>query len=139
LPSKSPTFAAPLVNGQWSMVNEIHSSTPLPPFPPGWAAGVAKLVDVSDLGSDAARHGGSSPSTRTERRRISNKEQGSKNVEVKPHFEIGCSLFVCWLLKENIQQGTRSKNVEVKPHFEIGCSLFVCWLLKKNIQQGTRK
>ena len=28
-------------------------------------AGVAKLVDVSDLGSDAARHGGSSPSTRT--------------------------------------------------------------------------
>ena len=28
-------------------------------------AGVAKLADVSDLGSDAARHGGSSPSTRT--------------------------------------------------------------------------
>ena len=28
-------------------------------------AGVAKLVDVPDLGSGAARHGGSSPSTRT--------------------------------------------------------------------------
>jgi hypothetical protein len=28
-------------------------------------AGVVKLVDISDLGSDAARHGGSSPSTRT--------------------------------------------------------------------------
>jgi hypothetical protein len=28
-------------------------------------AGVAKLADVSDLGSDAARHVGSSPSTRT--------------------------------------------------------------------------
>ena len=36
-------------------------------------AGVAKLVDVSDLGSDAARHGGSSPSTRTEQ--MQNKEQ----------------------------------------------------------------
>ena len=31
-------------------------------------AGVAKLVDVSDLGSDAARHGGSSPSTRTKKK-----------------------------------------------------------------------
>ena len=29
------------------------------------AAGVAKLVDALDLGSSAARHGGSSPSTRT--------------------------------------------------------------------------
>jgi hypothetical protein len=28
-------------------------------------AGVAKLVDVPDLGSGAVRHGGSSPSTRT--------------------------------------------------------------------------
>ena len=28
-------------------------------------AGVAKLVDVPDLGSGAARHGGSSPSART--------------------------------------------------------------------------
>ena len=28
-------------------------------------AGVAKLVDASDLGSDAARYGGSSPSART--------------------------------------------------------------------------
>jgi hypothetical protein len=28
-------------------------------------AGVAKLADASDLGSDAARHGGSSPSIRT--------------------------------------------------------------------------
>ena len=28
-------------------------------------AGVAKLVDALDLGSSAARHGGSSPSTRT--------------------------------------------------------------------------
>ena len=28
-------------------------------------AGMAKLVDVPDLGSGAARHGGSSPSTRT--------------------------------------------------------------------------
>ncbi len=28
-------------------------------------AGVAKLVDALDLGSNAARHGGSSPSTRT--------------------------------------------------------------------------
>jgi hypothetical protein len=39
---------------------------------------VAKLVDVSDLGSDAARHGGSSPSTRTG---ITNKEQGITNKE----------------------------------------------------------
>ena len=30
-----------------------------------FSAGVAKLVDVPDLGSGAARHGGSSPSTRT--------------------------------------------------------------------------
>ena len=29
------------------------------------AAGVVKLVDIPDLGSGAARHGGSSPSTRT--------------------------------------------------------------------------
>lgn len=29
-------------------------------------AGVVKLVDTLDLGSSAARHGGSSPSTRTE-------------------------------------------------------------------------
>ena len=29
-------------------------------------AGVVKLVDIPDLGSGAARHGGSSPSTRTE-------------------------------------------------------------------------
>ena len=29
-------------------------------------AGVAKLVDVPDLGSGAARHGGSSPSARTD-------------------------------------------------------------------------
>jgi hypothetical protein len=28
-------------------------------------AGMAKLADASDLGSDAARRGGSSPSTRT--------------------------------------------------------------------------
>jgi hypothetical protein len=28
-------------------------------------AGVVKLVDIPDLGSGAARHGGSSPSTRT--------------------------------------------------------------------------
>ena len=36
------------------------------PKPSILSAGVAKLVDVSDLGSDAARHGGSSPSTRTD-------------------------------------------------------------------------
>lgn len=34
-------------------------------------AGVAKLVDVSDLGSDAERHGGSSPSTRTFSNKVS--------------------------------------------------------------------
>jgi hypothetical protein len=33
-------------------------------------AGVAKLVDASDLGSDAARHGGSSPSARTFKRKV---------------------------------------------------------------------
>ena len=32
-------------------------------------AGMAKLVDAPDLGSGAARHGGSSPSTRTLRNR----------------------------------------------------------------------
>ncbi len=42
---KCPTFAAPIA---------------------GPAAGVVKLVDIPDLGSGAARHGGSSPSTRTE-------------------------------------------------------------------------
>ena len=30
-----------------------------------WYADVAKLVDALDLGSSAARHGGSSPSIRT--------------------------------------------------------------------------
>ena len=30
-------------------------------------AGMVKLVDIPDLGSGAARHGGSSPSTRTEK------------------------------------------------------------------------
>ena len=30
-----------------------------------FSAGVVKLVDIPDLGSGAARHGGSSPSTRT--------------------------------------------------------------------------
>lgn len=34
------------------------------PLPPQFA-GVVKLVDTPDLGSGAARHGGSSPSTRT--------------------------------------------------------------------------
>ena len=32
-----------------------------------WSAGVVKLVDIPDLGSGAARHGGSSPSTRTDK------------------------------------------------------------------------
>jgi hypothetical protein len=31
----------------------------------GWNAGVAELVDALDLGSSAARRGGSSPLTRT--------------------------------------------------------------------------
>jgi hypothetical protein len=31
-------------------------------------AGVVELVDIPDLGSGAARHGGSSPSARTKRR-----------------------------------------------------------------------
>ena len=31
-------------------------------------AGVAKLVDALDLGSSAARHGGSSPSARTQQK-----------------------------------------------------------------------
>lgn len=34
----------------------------------GGSAGVVKLVDTLDLGSSAARLGGSSPSTRTEKR-----------------------------------------------------------------------
>ena len=33
-------------------------------------AGVAKLVDVPDLGSGAVRHGGSSPSARTHKKSI---------------------------------------------------------------------
>jgi hypothetical protein len=37
-------------------------------------AGVVKLVDIPDLGSGAVRHGGSSPSTRTENREIRNKK-----------------------------------------------------------------
>lgn len=32
---------------------------------PLYNAGVVKLVDIPDLGSGAARHGGSSPSART--------------------------------------------------------------------------
>ena len=35
------------------------------PLRASFYAGMAKLVDVPDLGSGAARHGGSSPSTRT--------------------------------------------------------------------------
>jgi hypothetical protein len=45
------------------------------------------LVDVSDLGSDAARHGGSSPSTRT--------QKGMLNVQfsiVNVHLIEHCSL-----------------------------------------------
>ena len=38
---------------------------PAPALTFALAARVAKLVDVPDLGSGAARHGGSSPSTRT--------------------------------------------------------------------------
>ena len=44
---KNPYFRVPRQAGDWK------------------EAGVAKLADVSDLGSDAARHVGSSPSTRT--------------------------------------------------------------------------
>jgi hypothetical protein len=43
----------------------FHLQSPNFANPKTGDAGVAKLVDVSDLGSDAARHGGSSPSTRT--------------------------------------------------------------------------
>jgi hypothetical protein len=39
---------------------------------------MVKLADTSDLGSDAERRGGSSPSTRTG---IWNMEQGTRNYE----------------------------------------------------------
>ena len=52
------------VNGKRHKVEGQKPFT-LNPKPSTLLAGVAKLVDVSDLGSDAARHGGSSPSTRT--------------------------------------------------------------------------
>lgn len=41
----------------------MKNSLPLPPFQE--EADVVKLVDTLDLGSSAARHGGSSPSIRT--------------------------------------------------------------------------
>ena len=44
-------------------------------------ADVAKLADAPDLGSGAVRHVGSTPIIRTSR--ISNKEQGIQNFEVR--------------------------------------------------------
>ena len=52
---KYATFAAVLTNGK-TITGFINH------------AGVAKLADASDLGSDAARHVGSSPITRTKER-----------------------------------------------------------------------
>lgn len=43
-------------NSMQSLTFAVHKVT----------AGVVKLVDIPDLGSGAARHGGSSPSARTE-------------------------------------------------------------------------
>ncbi len=82
------------------MLNHLH----LLPFSKGKQhinAGVAKLVDVSDLGSDAVRHGGSSPFTRTIEQK--NKEQGIKNFEGMPFihhstFLVPCSLFKSFFL-----------------------------------------
>jgi hypothetical protein len=46
-------------------VNKKPYFRALPELTPAFYAGVAKLADVSDLGSDAVRHVGSSPITRT--------------------------------------------------------------------------
>ena len=53
-------------------INALHLQ---PQMKVGWRqfrqqAGVVKLVDIPDLGSGAARHGGSSPSTRTRSLRV---------------------------------------------------------------------
>ncbi len=48
--------------GKWLHKGQVQASFRLPSPP---AARVVKLVDIPDLGSGAARHGGSSPSTRT--------------------------------------------------------------------------
>ncbi len=48
-------------------INALHLQPQMkvPAGQPETLAGVVKLVDIPDLGSGAARHGGSSPSTRT--------------------------------------------------------------------------
>ena len=56
----SESFFRQNVSGHFSAASKPFSITFAARF-----AGVAKLVDVPDLGSGAARHGGSSPSART--------------------------------------------------------------------------
>ena len=76
--------------GNFFLKNTFLLSKPEYPFDMGVSntgciltAGVAKLVDAPDLGSGAARRGGSSPSTRTN---ILNKSYAIKMLVVYTYF-----------------------------------------------------
>src|SRR3954469_25276410 len=69
-------------------MHDIHRAA-RPPMAPGALAGVAELVDAAGLGPAAARFGGSSPSARTNGRRIRPAPRYERRVAtgLKPAFQ----------------------------------------------------